>query len=225
MKNFINIFKNPKVKMVIILTILFFIYVSLCAISYAYDISEDISSSVFRLHVIANSDSEADQNLKYIVRDNLLNYMNNICANCSSKEEAITIAKAHIDDFNQIALNTIHSEGYNYNVTVNIGNFEFPTKYYGDISLPAGYYDALKVEIGNAKGQNWWCVMFPPLCFTDITSGIVPDESKEELENSLTDEEFAIIANNDKLDLKLKFKILEILNKSGLIANTQNNYF
>ena len=67
--------------------------------------------------------------------------------------------------------------------------------------------------------------MFPPLCFTDITSGIVPDESKEELENSLTDEEFAIIANNDKLDLKLKFKILEILNKSGLIANTQNNYF
>ena len=151
--------------------------------------------------------------------------MNNICANCSSKEEAITIAKAHIDDFNQIALNTIHSEGYNYNVTVNIGNFEFPTKYYGDISLPAGYYDALKVEIGNAKGQNWWCVMFPPLCFTDITSGIVPDESKEELENSLTDEEFAIIANNDKLDLKLKFKILEILNNSGLIANTQNNYF
>ena len=225
MKNFINIFKNPKVKMVIILTILFFIYVSLCAISYAYDISEDISSSVFRLHVIANSDSEADQNLKYIVRDNLLNYMNNICANCSSKEEAITIAKAHIDDFKQIALNTIHSEDYNYNVTINIGNFEFPTKYYGDISLPAGYYDALKVEIGNAKGQNWWCVMFPPLCFTDITSGIVPDESKEELENSLTDEEFAIIANNDKLDLKLKFKILEILNKSGLIANTQNNYF
>ena len=225
MKNFINIFKNPKVKMVIILTILFFIYVSLCAISYAYDISEDISSSVFRLHVIANSDSESDQNLKYLVRDNLLNYMNNICANCSSKEEAITIAKAHIDDFNQIALNTIHSEGYNYNVTVNIGNFEFPTKYYGDISLPAGYYDALKVKIGNAKGQNWWCVMFPPLCFTDITSGIVPDESKEELENSLTDEEFAIIANNDKLDLKLKFKILEILNKSGLIANTQNNYF
>lgn len=225
MKNFINIFKNPKVKMVILLTILFFIYVSLCAISYAYDISEDISSSVFRLHVIANSDSESDQNLKYLVRDNLLNYMNNICANCSSKEEAITIAKAHIDDFNQIALNTIHSEGYNYNVTVNIGNFEFPTKYYGDISLPAGYYDALKVEIGNAKGQNWWCVMFPPLCFTDITSGIVPDESKEKLENSLTDEEFAIIANNDKLDLKLKFKILEILNKSGLIANTQNNYF
>ena len=225
MKKFINIFKNPKVKMVILLTILFFIYVSLCAISYAYDISEDISSSVFRLHVIANSDSESDQNLKYLVRDNLLNYMNNICANCSSKEEAITIAKAHIDVFNQIALNTIHSEGYNYNVTVNIGNFEFPTKYYGDISLPAGYYDALKVEIGNAKGQNWWCVMFPPLCFTDITSGIVPDESKEELENSLTDEEFAIIANNDKLDLKLKFKILEILNKSGLIANTQNNYF
>ena len=218
MKNFINIFKNPKVKMVIILTILFFIYVSLCAISYADDISEDISSSVFRLHVIANSDSEADQNLKYIVRDNLLNYMNNICANCSSKEEAITIAKAHIDDFNQIALNTIHSEGYNYNVTVNIGNFEFPTKQYGDISLPAGFYDALKVEIGEAKGRNWWCVMFPSLCFVDISSGIVPEESKADLKNNLSDEEYSLISNDSDYGIKFKFKLLEMFANSGLVT-------
>ena len=211
MKNFINIFKNPKVKMVIILTILFFIYVSLCAISYAYDISEDISSSVFRLHVIANSDSEADQNLKYIVRDNLLNYMNNICANCSSKEEAITIAKAHIDDFKQIALNTIHSEGYNYNVTINIGNFEFPTKYYGDISLPAGYYDALKVEIGNAKGQNWWCVMFPSLCIIDSNNISFSESSEQLLQENLSEEELSIISNTSTTpDIKIKFKLIEL---------------
>ena len=219
MKKFLKICNHSKVKMVIILTFLFFVYTTICAISYANDISSDIANSVFRLHVIANSDSDVDQNLKYIVRDNLLEYMNTLCANCTSKEEAITIANVHIEDFKEIALNTIRDEGFDYSVNVSIGNFEFPTKHYGDISLPSGYYDALKVEIGEAKGQNWWCVMFPPLCFVDSSSGIVPEESKEDLENVLTDEEFSIISDNEQNPtFKLKFKILEILNDTGLIT-------
>ena len=219
MKKILNLFNNSKVKMVIILTFLFFIYTTICAISYANYISTDIANSVFRLHVIANSDSEIDQNLKYTVRDSLLEYMNELCANCTSKEEAITIASQNLENFKEIALNTIKSEGFNYSVNVQIGNFEFPTKHYGDISLPAGYYDALKVEIGQAQGQNWWCVMFPPLCFTDVSSGVVPQESKEDLENSLTDEEFSIVSDNDNnFSFKLKFKILEILNDTGLIT-------
>ena len=219
MKKFLNLCNHSKVKMVIILTFLFFAYTTICAISYAEDISTDIANSVFRLHVIANSNSDVDQNLKYIVRDNLLEYMNTLCANCTSKEEAITIANVHIEDFKEIALNTIRDEGFDYSVNVSIGNFEFPTKHYGDISLPLGYYDALKVEIGEAKGQNWWCVMFPPLCFVDASSGIVPEESKENLENSLTDEEFSIVSDNEENpSFKLKFKILEILNNTGLIT-------
>ena len=219
MKKILNLFNNSKVKMVIILTFLFFIYTTICAISYANYISTDIANSVFRLHVIANSDSEIDQNLKYTVRDSLLEYMNELCANCTSKEEAITIASQNLENFKEIALNTIKSEGFNYSVNVQIGNFEFPTKHYGDISLPAGYYDALKVEIGKAQGQNWCCVMFPPLCFTDVSSGVVPQESKEDLENSLTDEEFSIVSDNDNnFSFKLKFKILEILNDTGLIT-------
>ena len=219
MKKFLKICNHSKVKMVIILTFLFFAYTTICAISYAEDISTDIANSVFRLHVIANSDSDVDQNLKYIVRDNLVEYMNTLCANCNSKEEAITIANEHLEDFREIALNTIKDEGFDYSVNVSIGNFEFPTKHYGDISLPAGYYDALKVEIGEAKGQNWWCVMFPPLCFVDTSSGIVPEESKEDLENSLTDEEFSIVSDNEENpSFKLKFKILEILNNTGLIT-------
>ena len=219
MKKFLKLCNHSKVKMVIILTILFFAYTTICAISYANDVSTDIANSVFRLHVIANSDSDIDQNLKYIVRDNLLEYMNTLCANCSSKEEAISLAKENIENFKKIALDTIKNEGFDYSVNVEIGNFEFPTKHYGDISLPAGYYDALKVEIGEAKGQNWWCVMFPPLCFVDASSGIVPEESKEDLENSLTDEEFSIVSDNEEnLTFKLKFKILEILNDTGLIT-------
>lgn len=219
MKKFLKLMNHSKVKMVIILTFLFFVYTTICAISYANNVSTDIADSVFRLHVIANSDSDVDQNLKYTVRDKLLEYMNTLCADCTSKKEAISIANEHIEDFKQIALDTIKNEGFNYSVNVQIGNFEFPTKHYGDISLPSGYYDALRVEIGEAKGQNWWCVMFPPLCFTDVSSGIVPEESKEDLENALTDEEFSIVSDNDSnFGFQLKFKILEILNNTGLIT-------
>ena len=219
MKKFLKICNHSKVKMVIILTFLFFAYTSICAISYANDVSVDLADSVFRLHVIANSDSDVDQNLKYTVRDHLLEYMNTLCVDCTSKEEAIALASEHIEDFKKIALDTIKKEGFDYMVNIRIGNFQFPTKHYGDISFPAGYYDALKVEIGEAKGQNWWCVMFPPLCFVDASSGIVPEESKEDLENSLTDEEFSIVSdNNQDFMFTLKFKISEILNNTGLIT-------
>ena len=218
MKKILNVLKNPKVKMVIILTFLLFIYTSICAISYAQNISTDIASSVFRLHVIANSDSKEDQDLKYKVRDNLLKYMNKICKDCTSKEEAISLVEKNKDIFKQIALDTIRNEGFSYNVNINIGNFEFPTKNYGDISLPAGLYDALRVEIGEAKGQNWWCVMFPPLCFVDISSGVVPEESKEVLQDSLTEEEFALISDKSSDEIQFKFKLLEFFNNNDLIT-------
>lgn len=209
---------KKNLKMVIILSLLLFLYTSICAISYAQNISTDIANSVFRLHVIANSDKEEDQNLKYIVRDHLLDYMNSICGNCKSKEEAISIVQENKDTFEQIATNTIKEQGYNYFVKINIGNFEFPTKNYGDISLPAGYYDALRVEIGEAKGQNWWCVMFPPLCFVDISSGVVPDESKELMENSLSQEEFALVSSESNNEIQFKFKLLEFFANNGLLT-------
>ena len=218
MKKILNVLKNPKVKMVIILTFLLFIYTSICAISYAQNISTDIASSVFRLHVIANSDSKEDQDLKYKVRDNLLKYMNKICKDCTSKEEVISLVEKNKDIFKQIALDTIRNEGFSYDVNINIGNFEFPTKNYGDISLPAGLYDALRVEIGEAKGQNWWCVMFPPLCFVDISSGVVPEESKEVLQDNLTEEEFALISDKSSDEIQFKFKLLEFFNNNDLIT-------
>lgn len=218
MKKLSNLLKSSKLKMIIALSFLLFIYTSICAFSYAEYISTDISNSVFRLHVLANSDSKKDQDLKYKVRDSLLNYMNSICNNCSNKEEAINLVEENKNNFKQIALDTIHNEGYNYDVNINIGNFEFPTKTYGDISLPAGFYDALRVEIGEAQGQNWWCVMFPPLCFVDVSSGIVPDESKEVLNENLTDEEFSIVSDTSSKNIQFKFKLLEFFNNAGLIT-------
>lgn len=200
------------------LTLLIFLlinFIIISAVSYVSAVSENISNSVFRLHVIANSDSDEDQNLKYIVRDNLLNYMNTLTENITSRDAAIQIAEEHEQDFYNIAKKTIEENGYNYDVKIEIGNSYFPTKYYGDISLPAGYYDSLKVEIGNASGQNWWCVMFPPLCFVDVSTGIVPDASKQTIKENLAEEEYALISDTTSANINFKFKLIE------LFANNQ----
>ena len=214
MNHLLNIISVSKVKYVIILFFLLLIYTGICAFSYATTVSTSISESVFRLHVIANSDSEEDQNLKYIVRDRLIEYMNEISNDAKTKEEAIKIVSEHKDTFHEIAINTIKEYGYDYDVNINIGSFSFPTKNYGDVSLPAGNYDALRVEIGEAKGQNWWCVMFPPLCFVDVTSGIVPDDSKEVMKENLSDEEFNLISESNT-QMKFKFKLIEFFQNSG----------
>lgn len=201
---------NSKIKRFILLTLLLILYILVSAISYTNAVCSDIQESVFRLHVIANSDSAEDQNLKYIVRDSVIEYINEISNNASSKDEVILIAQEHLSEIENIALQTIKDNGYNYPVKVSIGNFAFPSKKYGDITLPPGYYDALKIEIGEAAGQNWWCVMFPPLCFVDVTSGVVPDESKEVMKNNLSEEEYDLISGNGA-DVEIKFKIVEVL--------------
>lgn len=214
MKKFINYSR-----ICLILIFLLFIYIIFCVQSYSNAVSSELSNSVFRLHVLANSDSEEDQQLKLKVRDALLSYMNTLSSNCNTKEEAIQIATQHQNEFQTIAENVIVENGYNYPVQIKINNFYFPTKSYGDISLPAGYYDALRVEIGNAKGKNWWCVMFPSLCFIDISSGIVDSEGKEKLENNLDSESYELISESKtSTEFKLKFKLLEVFSHNGLFT-------
>lgn len=200
-----------------IITLLLLIYILIYSISYANNSVSDLSNSVFRLHVIANSDSQDDQNLKYKVRDNLISYMNNICKDVSTKKEAINIANEHLNDFYEIAKHTIEENGYNYDIKISIGNFPFPTKTYGDINFPSGYYDALKVEIGDANGKNWWCVMFPTLCFVDISNGLVPEESKEDLQNALSEEDYNLISSNN-MEYQFKFKLVELFENTKIFT-------
>lgn len=216
MRKILNFMQNSKVKSGILLSLLLALYIFISATSYVQAVSSNISSNVFRLHVIANSNSEEDQDLKYKVRDKLLNYMNSLCINVNSKEEAILIVQNHKEEFKNIALEVVHDEGFDYSVNINIGNFEFPTKTYGDISLPAGMYDALRVEIGSASGKNWWCVMFPSLCFIDISSGIVDEDSKALLENNLSEEAYSIVSDNSNTVVKFKFKILEFFGRKNV---------
>lgn len=213
MINHTNFFKNSKIKRFLLLVVLLILYIYVSAISYTQAVCSDIADNVFRLHVIANSDSKEDQNLKYLVRDNIIDYIHTISQNASTKEEVIEIAKAHLYEIKQLALQTIHDNGYDYSVKISVGNFSFPTKTYGDITFPPGYYDALKVEIGKAKGQNWWCVMFPPLCFVDDQNGIIDEKTDKKLKEVLTEEEYDLIMAKNKSEVKnleFKFKITEV---------------
>lgn len=203
------------IKYLILLFLLFSSFVFINAFSYVRAVSTDISDSVFRLHVIANSDSAEDQLLKYKVRDSIISYMKDISPEVTSKEIIKNEAINHKEELEKIAEQVIKENEYNYNVKISIGNFSFPTKNYGDISLPAGYYDAIRVEIGSATGQNWWCVMFPPLCFVDVTSGVVPDESKELIKDNLTSEEYNLLSDNSS-EIKLKFKIIELFQNNKI---------
>ena len=208
---------KKKLNFILILTILIFLYIVLLSFNYSQAISYNLSDSVFRLHIIANSDSSADQELKFKVRDKIIEYMNTLTSSSSDKKDVISMVNNHLDFFKEIALNTIKENGYNYDVNIEIGNFHFPTKSYGDISFPAGNYDALKIEIGDAIGQNWWCVLFPPLCFVNSSTGVVPDDSKNTLKENINSESYEIISegnnsNDNTSDIKIKFKIIEFLN-------------
>lgn len=207
MRKFSTNFKNLTI--IIILFIAFFIT---NAHSYAINVSNGLSSNIFRLHILANSDSEEDQALKLKVRDAILQYMETLNTAKQDKQSVIELSKTHIEEFKTIAEKVIHENGYDYSVSAEIGNFYFPTKYYGNISLPAGNYDALKIEIGDAKGQNWWCSLFPPLCFVSVSAGVVEEEGETYLKENLSEEEFEIVSETSP-EIEFKFKIVELINQ------------
>ena len=197
-------------KKIIAILILLLIYIFCCAFSYTGAVCKNITDSIFRLHVIANSNSEEDQQLKYKVRDSVLDYFNSISFTANTKEEAMALIKNHLPNIEKIAQEKVYAEGYSYSVTVEIGNFYFPTKTYGEISLPPAYYDSLRIKIGEASGENWWCAMFPALCFIDPQKGIVSETSKEYLEENLPNEEFNLISEQT-INSNIKFKCVELL--------------
>lgn len=203
-------------KKFLVIFILLLIYLFFYVFSYASNVSNSLENNIFRLHILANSDSLDDQSLKLKVRDNIISYLEKKCDNCKSKSDFIYVANSNLENLKNIAENTILEYGFNYPVEIEINNFYFPTKYYGNISLPAGYYDGLKVKIGNAQGQNWWCSLFPPLCFTDISSGIIDEESEENLKENISEEEFSIVSSSNGI-YKLKFRLIEFLNEKNIL--------
>lgn len=178
------------------------------------NISESYKEKLIRFHVIANSDTEEDQELKLKVRDEVISYLQPKLENSSSIEESEKIITSEYDNLQEISRETILDNGYDYDVKVRIEYSNFPTKQYSNVILPAGEYKALKVVIGEGKGKNWWCVMFPPLCFVDEENGVIDKSTDEKLQSVLDEEEYKLITTKNKEEgnvVKFKFKIVEVV--------------
>jgi len=175
-------------------------------------IQEGIASEIIRFHVIANSDSREDQALKLKVKEALTDALRPTLENAKDINEARTLLADKLSTLETLSNEIIHENGYTYTASASIERGYFPLKVYGDLSLPPGEYEAVRVELGSAAGQNWWCIMFPPLCFVDATYSIVPDSSKEQLKYLLTDEEYNAIISEEDVKVKVKFKLLPWLN-------------
>ena len=171
---------------------------------------EDVKDILIRFHVIANSDSKEDQNLKLKVKDNIIEYLYPFLENANSLDEARKIIIQNEDNILMITNETIKENGNNYSARVELAKDNFPDKSYGNITLPHGEYEALRIIIGDGNGKNWWCVMFPPLCFIDVTKGeINEDKSKDELDSEVLKSK----KQNEEEKPKIKFKIVEIFNE------------
>ena len=171
-------------------------------------IQKSIASHIIRLHVVANSDSEKDQQLKISVKDKIVAGLQEKLKDADNLNDARTIIRNETERIEQMATEEMRKQGYDYIATASLGNSYFPIKKYGDLTFPAGEYEALRVQIGEAKGQNFWCVMYPTLCFVDSTYQVVPEESKEELKHTLTDEEYQALLGEDK-SVSFGFKLLD----------------
>ncbi|MDR1688661.1 MAG: stage II sporulation protein R [Clostridiales bacterium] len=179
---------------------------------YSEKVQAGIANSVIRFHVLANSDSMSDQNLKLAVRDRILEEYSAQLGGGNSLEQSREFLLGNLQEIKTCAEEVLRANGSGDSVSVSLGKTFFPTKTYGDIAFPAGNYEALKIEIGEAAGQNWWCVMFPPLCFVDITHSATTDELKTDLAEILTNEEYDIVVKakaEELFPVKIKFKVVE----------------
>ena len=169
----------------------------------------EIYDKVIRLHVVANSDSEQDQALKLAVRDAVIESQRLICADCVTTEQARAALSSRLGDIKLCATEEIRRQGYDYPVRVILGDESYPTRSYGALCFPSGEYLSLRVLIGEAEGQNWWCVLFPPLCLSAASS--VSGNQDAFVSVGLTPEQYKVITESDDPVYQARFKILEVL--------------
>ena len=192
---------------------------SMCV--YASFVQKDISRNVIRLHIIANSDTDYDQQVKLLVRNSVNEYLSPLLKNSKSIEESEKIIKSSLNNINAVANQTLKASNVPYTASTCLGTRSFPTRQYENITLPSGTYKALCIDLGAAQGKNWWCVMFPPLCFNNSTVSM-DDSCKEYLKNHLNADSFSLVntkeENSSSFPVTYRFKIFDCL-------NSVNNFF
>lgn len=160
------------------------------------EIQQEIAQKILRFHVLANSDSEEDQALKLKVKEGVTGYLDQyLNEDGMTLDETKEIVEDKKEDVIVLAQEIIRENGYDYSVTAELTTDYFPVKSYGDVTLPAGEYEAFRIKIGEAEGKNWWCILYPPLCFVDASYGYVPDASKQKLEKMLDADAYQTITD------------------------------
>ena len=202
---------NRKVSAVLIILLVLTYMIQLNG-AYQKKVRDKVAENIIRFHVIANSDSNEDQFLKYRVKDALIDTLYPYFENVDRIDDARAVLKDKLPLIEDVASQVIKSYGYTYPVSASFTTCYFPMKVYGDYTFPPGMYQALQIKIGKAEGKNWWCVMFPPLCFVDETYSIVTEDSEEKLEILLTEEELEELKKED-VPVKVKLKIIEAIKK------------
>ena len=171
-----------------------------------------IAPEILRFHVLANSDSDEDQQLKLRVRTLLLDSIYEKLGENASLDDTKEYVLANKDSLEQEAEDYMKAEGYDYPAHMEVTRDYFPTKAYGDMVFPCGTYDAVRITIGSGKGHNWWCVLYPPLCFVDSTYAVVPDSSREILRESLDAADYqALLKKQPEVHIRIRSKFLELL--------------
>lgn len=168
-------------------------------------VQQKLAGEVLRFHVLANSDREKDQNLKMKVKERVISYMKEQLPNAENVEMTKAWTRSHAGDLEKVAQEVVWEEGYTYSVKAELTTSYFPDKTYGDVMFPTGWYEALRIEIGSAQGKNWWCVLYPNLCFLDAVHAVVPEEGKRELETVLEEEEYEMVTATSKFKIKWFF--------------------
>lgn len=190
--------------------VLLFTFVLTGAYRYrCHRLQTDIAERILRFHVIANSDTKEDQNLKLKVRDEIGAYLGKELLGVESLWECEQVVNDHLNQIENCAREVIAREGYDYSVKAAVKDTDFPRKTYGSYTFPEGNYRALRVEIGEGAGKNWWCVMYPNLCFAGSVYEVIDENAKEELRSVLTEEEYEEIVAEGKI--KVRFKYLDAL--------------
>ena len=175
------------------------------------ELQKGIAQELIRFHVRANSDSDSDQLLKLKVKDSVITYLEPKLSQSGSIDETRQILNDNMDVIHDLAIKTLAENGSDYPVKVYFEESYFPIKTYGDITLPPGDYEAFRIDIGESEGKNWWCVLYPPLCFVDATHGSLPDSSKDKLKNILTEDEYKTVTTTTSSST-VRFKYLTFLN-------------
>lgn len=181
-------------------------------IRYAKQSTDSLSREMIRFHVVAHSDTTEDQLLKQQVRDAVIGFMEPEIKKCNSVAETRALLRSKLLEIREVAKEVIKENHQDYPVFVALDKANFPTKAYGDIILPAGEYEACRIIIGEGKGENWWCVMYPPLCYLDVACGVVPAEGKEQLEEHLGKAQYELVRESKDNAYKVRFKLIDQLN-------------